>query len=81
MPIPKTVTIVEVGPRDGFQLESTIIPTDLKLDIITGLAASGLRHIQVASFVNPGGCPRWPMPRTSSEDCRKRPRRRFLAWR
>lgn len=57
MPIPKTVTIVEVGPRDGFQLESTIIPTDLKLDIITGLAASGLRHIQVASFVNPRRVP------------------------
>jgi hydroxymethylglutaryl-CoA lyase len=57
MTLPKTVTIVEVGPRDGFQLESRIIPTDLKLDIITGLAASGLKHIQVASFVNPRRVP------------------------
>lgn len=57
MALPKSVTLVEVGPRDGFQLESTIIPTDLKLDIINGLASSGLKHIQVASFVNPRRVP------------------------
>ena len=44
---PDTVTIVEVGPRDGFQLESRVIPTDLKIEIIAGLAGAGLRHIQV----------------------------------
>jgi hydroxymethylglutaryl-CoA lyase len=57
MTLPDTVTLVEVGPRDGFQLESRIIPTDLKLDIITGLSAAGLKHIQVASFVNPRRVP------------------------
>lgn len=57
MTLPSIVTIVEVGPRDGFQLESRIIPTDLKLDIITGLASAGLKHIQVASFVNPKRVP------------------------
>ncbi|WP_373498094.1 hydroxymethylglutaryl-CoA lyase [Desulfococcus sp.] len=57
MSLPKSVTIVEVGPRDGFQLESRILPTDLKLDIITGLAAAGLKHIQVASFVSPKRVP------------------------
>ena len=57
MTLPTIVTIVEVGPRDGFQLESRIIPTDLKLDIITGLASAGLKHIQVASFVNPKRVP------------------------
>lgn len=54
---PDTVTIVEVGPRDGFQLESRVIPTDLKIEIIAGLAGAGLRHIQVASFVNPKRVP------------------------
>ena len=54
---PDTVTIVEVGPRDGFQLESKVIPTDLKIEIIAGLAGAGLRHIQVASFVNPKRVP------------------------
>jgi len=57
MAIPETITLVEVGPRDGFQLEPKIIPTDLKLEIITGLATSGLKHIQVASFVNPRRMP------------------------
>ncbi len=57
MTIPATVTIVEVGPRDGFQLEPAIIPTDLKIEIIKGLAAAGLKHIQVASFVNPRRVP------------------------
>ncbi|AOY57944.1 MULTISPECIES: hydroxymethylglutaryl-CoA lyase [Desulfococcus] len=57
MAIPEKVTLVEVGPRDGFQLEPKIIPTDLKLEMITRLAASGLKYIQVASFVNPRRVP------------------------
>ena len=57
MTFPDTVTLVEVGPRDGFQLESKIIPTALKLEIISGLSAAGLKHIQVASFVNPRRVP------------------------
>lgn len=70
----KTVTLVEVGPRDGFQLEPVMIPTDLKIDIIAGLAASGLKYIQVASFVNPRRVPQMAdaedlvrkLPQTSS---------------
>jgi hydroxymethylglutaryl-CoA lyase len=41
-----------VGPRDGFQYEDRIIPTDLKVEIIRGLAGAGLPRIQVASFVH-----------------------------
>ncbi len=52
MNISEKVTIVEVGPRDGFQLEKKLIPLDLKLDIISMLANSGIKQIQVASFVN-----------------------------
>ncbi|MCW1969242.1 MAG: hydroxymethylglutaryl-CoA lyase [Anaerolineae bacterium] len=50
---PSNVTIVEVGPRDGFQMEKTFIPTDLKVDIINTVAAAGVRVIEATSFVNP----------------------------
>ncbi len=55
--LPKQVTLIEVGPRDGFQFEKQIIPTDLKLEIIGGLIDAGLKHIQVASFVHPARVP------------------------
>ncbi|MCU0647202.1 MAG: hydroxymethylglutaryl-CoA lyase [Gemmatimonadaceae bacterium] len=55
--LPSHVTLVEVGPRDGFQVERTFIPTDLKLEIIRGLVAAGLRHVQIASFVHPTRVP------------------------
>lgn len=55
--LPPRVTLIEVGPRDGFQFESKIIPTELKVDIISGLIDAGLRHIQVTSFVHPRRVP------------------------
>ncbi|MBW2410069.1 MAG: hydroxymethylglutaryl-CoA lyase, partial [Deltaproteobacteria bacterium] len=54
---PKNVTLIEVGPRDGFQLEASTLPTEIKLEIIEKLAAAGLTHIQVTSFVNPKRIP------------------------
>jgi hydroxymethylglutaryl-CoA lyase len=53
----KHIHLVEVGPRDGFQFERKMIPTPLKLEIIRELVESGLRHIQVTSFVNPDKVP------------------------
>lgn len=50
---PQSVTIVEVGPRDGFQMEKAFIPTDLKVRVIDLLSGSGLRSIEATSFVNP----------------------------
>ena len=55
--LPKKVTLIEVGPRDGFQAEKKIIPIDLKLEIISMLVDAGLRRIQVSSFVNPNMIP------------------------
>ena len=49
--------LIEVGPRDGFQLEARTLPTEIKLEIIERLADAGLQHIQVASFVNPSRVP------------------------
>jgi len=50
---PDKVTLIEVGPRDGFQFESKIVPTDLKIEIISCLANAGIKRIQVTSFVHP----------------------------
>src|ERR671926_1743622 len=45
------VAIREVGPRDGFQNEPEIVPTDAKVRLIELLAAAGLKRIEVTSFV------------------------------
>ncbi|MFH1984925.1 MAG: hydroxymethylglutaryl-CoA lyase [Pseudomonadota bacterium] len=55
--IPSSVILVEVGPRDGFQFESRIIPTDDKVETIRALMDAGCRHIQIAAFVHPGKVP------------------------
>ena len=50
---PKSVTVVEVGPRDGFQIEPDFIPTDLKVEIVDAIARAGVRKIETSSFVSP----------------------------
>jgi hydroxymethylglutaryl-CoA lyase len=57
MNIPKTVTVVEVGPRDGFQMEKEFIPSSQKIEIVNALVRSGLRFLEVASFVSPKAIP------------------------
>lgn len=49
--MPAAVAVREVGPRDGFQNEPEVIPTDVKVDLIDALARTGLRRIEVTSFV------------------------------
>jgi hydroxymethylglutaryl-CoA lyase len=48
---PERVHVREVGPRDGFQNEPERIPTDEKVRLINALARTGLKRIEVASFV------------------------------
>jgi hydroxymethylglutaryl-CoA lyase len=48
---PQPVTIREVGPRDGFQNEPEVIPTDAKVELVEALARTGLRRLEVTSFV------------------------------
>ena len=57
MALPDSVSLCDVGPRDGFQFEEQFIPTDLKVETITALADAGLPRIQVASFVHPKWVP------------------------
>ena len=51
------VLIREVGPRDGFQNEPEIIPTERKVALIEQLARTGLQRIEVTSFVRPDAVP------------------------
>ena len=51
------VDIIEVGPRDGFQNLKDYLPTERKLHYIDRLAAAGVRHIQITSFVSPKAIP------------------------
>jgi hydroxymethylglutaryl-CoA lyase len=45
------VKVREVGPRDGFQNEPEIIPTEEKIRLVEMLARTGLRRLEVTSFV------------------------------
>jgi hydroxymethylglutaryl-CoA lyase len=51
------VQIREVGPRDGFQNEPEVIPTERKVELIDMLARTGLRRLEVTSFVRPDVIP------------------------
>lgn len=57
MPLPKTVRLVEVGPRDGLQNEKLAIPTGTKIQLIENLIDAGLTYIEAGSFVNPKWVP------------------------
>jgi hydroxymethylglutaryl-CoA lyase len=49
--LPPAVSIREVGPRDGFQNEPEVIPTERKIELIDALARTGLRRLEATSFV------------------------------
>lgn len=55
--LPKSVQINEEGPREGFQIEPAPIPTARKIALIDALSLTGLRHLQIVSFVNPKAVP------------------------
>ncbi|MCH9684383.1 MAG: hydroxymethylglutaryl-CoA lyase [Deltaproteobacteria bacterium] len=51
------MSIYEVGPRDGLQNEKQILPTERKLEMVEGLIDSGLKRVEITSFVNPRWIP------------------------
>ncbi|MGM0897484.1 MAG: hydroxymethylglutaryl-CoA lyase [Bacillota bacterium] len=55
--LPKTATIIEVGPRDGLQNEARTVNTEDKLDFIKSLQESGLQEMELTSFVSPKWVP------------------------
>jgi hydroxymethylglutaryl-CoA lyase len=57
MRIPKSVKLVEVGPRDGLQNEAALMPTATKVELINRLSKTGLKVIEAGSFVSPKSVP------------------------
>jgi hydroxymethylglutaryl-CoA lyase len=53
----KQIVIHEVGPRDGLQVESNVVPRDTKIKWIEALMDAGVKIIQVGSFVHPKKVP------------------------
>jgi hydroxymethylglutaryl-CoA lyase len=55
--LPESVTVVEVGPRDGLQSFPRWVETDVKVQMIDRLSAAGFPVIEVANFAHPRAIP------------------------
>src|SRR6202790_5645895 len=55
--MPRSVRVVEVGPRDGLQNEKALVPTEQKIRFIQMLAGAGLPVVEATSFVSPRAIP------------------------
>ncbi len=55
--LPRQVTLVEVGPRDGLQNEKLPVASGVKIELVHRLQTAGLREIEVTSFVSPKWVP------------------------
>ena len=55
--LPNSVHIMEVGPRDGLQIERKVLTAAEKLRLIEAITATGVKEIEVGSFVNPRAVP------------------------
>lgn len=75
--LPESVTVCEVGPRDGLQNEPTVLGTDTKVRFIELLAEAGLPYVEATSFVSP----RWiPQLGDHTEIMRRIRRARFVKY-
>jgi len=79
MTLPTSVTLVEMGPRDGLQNESAQISVATKLQLIDDLAAAGIRVIETGSFVNPKWIPQMADSAEVFQSLQRRPGVRYTA--
>ena len=77
-PVPKHVTICEVGPRDGLQNEPVAVAAADKVRYIDLLVAAGFRDLEVTSFVNPKAVPQLADAEAVYAGFRKVPGRRYI---
>lgn len=54
---PAKVTICEVGPRDGLQMEKTVLSTGQKVELIERMVDAGAKVLEIGSFVHPKAVP------------------------
>ncbi len=71
--LPQSVRIREVGPRDGFQNEPEVIPTAEKVRLIDMLGTSGLKRLEITSFVRPDVIPQLADAEEVLEQIERRP--------
>jgi len=55
--LPRQVTLVDVGPRDGLQNEAQPVPTADKVELVRLLQVAGVSQIEVTSYVSPKWVP------------------------
>ena len=72
----RSIELLEVGPRDGLQMESTVVPTAVKVELIERLLLAGLKRVEVTSFVNPKKVPQM----ADAEDLLSRLKRPDGVW-
>ncbi len=77
--LPASVEFHEEGPREGFQMEQQTYPLADRAALIDALAASGLKQIQVASFVSPRAVPQMADTSELFAAIVKRPGTRYTA--
>jgi hydroxymethylglutaryl-CoA lyase len=77
--LPKRVKMVEVGTRDGLQIEPKILLTEQKLRLVDALADAGVSEIEVGSFVNPKAVPQMADTAEVFAGLNKRPGVRYTA--
>ena len=74
---PQSVEIHEEGPREGFQIESSSIPTATKVSLIEALAETGVKQIDSVALVNPKRVPGWADADDVARAIHKRPGVRY----
>ena len=58
----RTISIVDVAPRDGLQMEPVVLEPAVRAELVHRLADAGVRRIEVTSFVNAGKVPQMAHP-------------------
>ncbi|MFC5603190.1 hydroxymethylglutaryl-CoA lyase [Sporosarcina koreensis] len=77
--LPKNVTIIEVGPRDGLQNEKNHVDEKAKLEFIRSLQTAGIKEMELTSFVSPKWVPQMADAKNIVEKAEKIGRQIVLA--
>lgn len=80
MALPARIEMSEVGPRDGLQIERSFIPTERKIELINALSKTGLKKIEVTSFVHPKVVPQLADAEAIAAGIERRPGIRYAAF-
>jgi hydroxymethylglutaryl-CoA lyase len=75
--MPKTVRIVDVGPRDGLQNEAVVVPVSAKIQLIESLADAGLSAVEAGTFVSPKWVPQMADSAEVISKIKRRPGTRY----